>query len=154
MKLFLWVMWAIILSIPFIGDCRMIIPPLSDNIAAPIIKQEEKPIVPEAKPKTVPSSVPELIRHYSKQYWVSEKLAMAIATCESWLNPNAKNKNSTAGGVFQFLDGTFKSSWKKYWIAWNKFDAATNIELAMAKISNEWPAAWNASKNCWKKKLV
>ena len=145
MKLFLWVVGALLLSLPIMAWSRLIMPPLSDNIASPIIKQEEKPIVPK--------SVPELIRHYSKQYSVDEKLAIAIATCESWMNPWAKNKHSTAWWVYQFLSSTFQSSGKKYGIVGDKFDAATNIQLAMAKIANEWPGAWSASKKCWKKML-
>jgi len=31
-----------------------------------------------------------------------------VIECESSWNPNAKNKNSTASGVAQFLDSTFK----------------------------------------------
>jgi hypothetical protein len=31
-----------------------------------------------------------------------------IANCESSLNPLAKNKHSTAGGLFQFTDPTWK----------------------------------------------
>lgn len=150
MKLFLWVVGALLLSMPIMAWSRMIMPPLSDNIAAPIIKQEEKPIVP----KTVPSSVPELIRHYSKQYWVSEKLAMAIATCESWLNPNAKNKNSTASWIFQHLSRYFPARAKKYWFPGaSVFNAEANVAVSIQMLKHEWTRPRNASKHCWSKKL-
>lgn len=154
MKLFLWVVGALLLSMPFMAWSRMIMPPLSDNIAAPMIKQEEKPIVPEAKPKE-PQSVAQLIRHYSKQYWVSEKLAMAIATCESWLNPNAKNKNSSAAGTYQHIQRYWPARAKKYWFAWaSVYNAEANVAVSMWMLRDQGTNPWNASKHCWNKKLV
>lgn len=147
MKLFLLGIWALMLSMPFVAGSRMIVPPLSDNIAAPILQPEEKAA---AKPKTVP----ELIRHYSLKYSVDEKLAIAIATCESWMNPNAKNKNSSAAWVYQHLSRYFPARAKKYWFAWaSVFDAEANVAVSIWMLRDQGTSPWNASKHCRKSKL-
>lgn len=84
MKLLLLALMSIMLFT--IADARFIMPPLSDNIAAP------KFIEPPVETKTVP----QLISHYSAIYKVDEKLALRIATCESGLRPWAKNESSSA----------------------------------------------------------
>lgn len=48
------------------------------------------------------------IKTQALEYGVDEKTALRIADCESDFNPRAKNKNSSAYGVYQFLDKTWK----------------------------------------------
>jgi len=49
----------------------------------------------------------EIIR-LAKEYKVNPETALRIADCESDFNPTAKNKNSSAYGIFQFTAGTWK----------------------------------------------
>jgi len=53
----------------------------------------------------------------AEQYGVDPNVAVGIAYIESGLNPNAKNPNSSAGGIYQFIDGTAA----QYGLS-NKFD--------------------------------
>lgn len=95
-------------------------------------------------------SVADKIRLSAIKHGVDQSLALNIACAESHFNPKARNKNSTAGGVYQFLDGTFASRGKLLWgnlQGRQKLDADDNIELAMSMLATTGTSDWNASKN-------
>lgn len=77
-----------------------------------------------------------------------------IIACESGGNPLAKNKNSTAKGLGQFLDST----WRHYSILrWGEvkdvYDPVLNRELIEWVIENYGTGDWEAdptSYACWK----
>lgn len=97
-------------------------------------------------------SVPELIIKYSDYYQIPSSLTFKIAKCESGYNPLAKNKSSTASGVFQFLNGTWQETRDQMGLNSSlelKLDAEENIKTAIWKIANGGLNAWNASKGCW-----
>jgi len=80
--------------------------------------------------------------------------AQSIAWAESRFNPNAKNASSTASGVFQFLDGTFK----EYCIRRYEFATSTaqkndpNIQIECALRILETPGGeghWYPSRPMW-----
>lgn len=48
----------------------------------------------------------DLFNQYGQQYGLPEDALRVIATLESNMNPNARNPVSSAGGLFQFVDGT------------------------------------------------
>ena len=63
-------------------------------------------------------SISEKIIEYAKEYGADESLALNVACAEScarnkegiiFFNPKAKNPNSTASGIFQFIKGTWES---------------------------------------------
>ena len=92
------------------------------------------------------------IRHWSDKYDVDSKLAIAIATCESDLNPRARSPFSTAKGLFQFIDG----SWKYYGLMkWGTLkgksvlDYEDNAELAVWVMSEFSTKPWDSSRHCW-----
>ena len=62
-------------------------------------------LVAEARELTIE----DLIVSMAKEGGVSPTTALRIAKCESSLNPNARNKHSSAKGLYQFLDGTWKN---------------------------------------------
>ena len=74
--------------------------------------------------------VSEAIKVASAEHGVSEEFLSVIAKLESNGNPKAKNKNSTAAGLFQFID----DSAKEYGIT-DKFDPyqSANAAAAMMK---------------------
>lgn len=74
--------------------------------------------------------IADTIRQVAKQEGVDPETMVAIAQIESGLNPDAKNPNSSAAGLFQFIDGTAK----QYGLA-NKFDPvqATRAAAKLAK---------------------
>ncbi len=56
----------------------------------------------------------DLIREGASRFGVSPTTMLAIAKRESGLNPNAKNPASSAGGLMQFIDGTWAKTVAKY----------------------------------------
>ena len=82
---------------------------------------------------------------------INPDLFLKIAKCESGLNPNAKNKNSSASGLFQFL----KSTWNKTITElkqpnWDIFNPVHNAEAAAYLMSKDGTKHWLESFYCWK----
>ena len=101
---------------------------------------------------STPPSYERTILYYSTLYGVDYRLALAIATCESHVKPRAKNPNSTAKGLFQFLD----SSWEYYGLLkWGTlegrdvYDYGDNAELAVWLMARHGTRDWLASEHCW-----
>ena len=69
-----------------------------------------------------------------------------IVKCESGWKPWAKNPNSTASGLFQFIGST--------WSRWSSpshdvFNPYDNIDVAYKLYKAQGTSPWNASKTCW-----
>lgn len=94
----------------------------------------------------------ELVVKYAKKYNVDAWLALRIWYCESGLRANAKNKHSSASGVYQHLRRYRPARAKKYWRAWaSVFNAEANIAVSMWMLKHQWTSPWNSSRHCWKK---
>lgn len=72
--------------------------------AADIVEVNEKEVPPPVPPKVF-SSVVGIIAEVFGQ---DADRAVRVAIAESGLNPNAKNPNSSATGVYQIIQGTWK----------------------------------------------
>lgn len=72
-----------------------------------------------------------------------------VGRCESGfkLNQNAKNKSSTATGVFQIIIGT----WDSNRCSGERWDFIDNIDCAYKLLKSRGFQPWNASKACWNK---
>jgi hypothetical protein len=92
--------------------------------------------------------IQQLIRAAAAKYGVDGNLMLAIAKCESGFNPNAKNRNSSASGLFQFINSTWRGT-PQGRAGISVFDAHANADAAAWKISQGGLSAWNASKKCW-----
>jgi hypothetical protein len=92
--------------------------------------------------------IQQIIRNAAAKYSVDANLLLGIAKCESGFNPAAKNRNSTASGLFQFIRGTWAGT-PQGRQGISVFDAQANAEAAAWKISQGGLSAWNASKRCW-----
>lgn len=68
-----------------------------------------------------------LIAKKATSYGVDPALALGIAKAESSFNPKAKNKASSAAGIFQLID----SAWDKYGGKGSKLDPEANTDAAM-----------------------
>lgn len=79
---------------------------------------------------------------------VDDDLVVGIARCESNLRWDAKNRTSTASGVFQYLAGTWAntSEGRK---GTSVLDADANVRMAVSHVAAHGTAAWNSSKGCW-----
>lgn len=80
---------------------------------------------PTPAPKPKPQSIPGMIyAAFGPQYGAQ---ALRVARCESSLNPNARSTVSTAKGLFQFLDSTWRGS--PYW-RYSPYNAWASIQAA------------------------
>lgn len=79
--------------------------------------------------------------------------ALKVAWCESRYDPVVKNPDSTAKGVFQFIDGTWEGYGKIFWnndfYTKKPYKYRDNIELALLVMKKYGLGDWAASKHCW-----
>jgi len=71
------------------------------------------------------ADVRQIITDAAKRYGIPPEDMLKMAQIESRMNPSARSPRSSAGGLFQFLDGT----WAQYGRG-SKFDAAANADAA------------------------
>jgi hypothetical protein len=89
-----------------------------------------------------------LINAYSKLYGISLETPLCIAKLESGYNQFSANKHSTAKGVFQYLNGTWKAT-DEGKAGMSVMDADANVKAAvkyMAIHKNTRP--WVAAPQC------
>src|SRR5690606_25428666 len=73
-----------------------------------------------------------------------------IIKCESGGNPKAQNPHSTASGLFQFIDGTWRAyGGTKYSKRAKDATVEQQYEIANKAFAREGYRPWNASKSCW-----
>lgn len=88
---------------------------------------EETPEEPTALPTySKNTKIEDIILDAAERHGVDGRLMLGLARRESSLNPNARNTKSTAGGLYQFLDGT----WKDWGGGKDKMDPAANADAA------------------------
>ncbi len=99
-------------------------------------------------------SVEQIIEDTAKQHGFKDvELLKRIAKCESSLNPQAKNTESTATGIYQYLAGTWEEACKKTghtdWTLEDRTDVEKATRVAIWHISRGELSRWNESKVCW-----
>ena len=88
---------------------------------------DAKGSTPSAKSSsTGGGEIESLLRNKAAEYDIDPDLFVSLAKRESGLRPEAKNPGSTAGGLFQFIDGT----WNRYGNKKDKFDPEANADAA------------------------
>lgn len=99
-----------------------------------------------------------LIEEIKLEAWkanIDPTTTLLIAKCESGLDPQASAApKSSAGGIFQFLHGTFQHYGKLYWgnldyKEKDRFNPHDNIILAVWVIKNYGVKDWSESASCW-----
>lgn len=68
-----------------------------------------------------------------------------VAFCESSYNEKAKNKHSSASGLYQIINST----WSHYGCTGDKFDARDNATCAKKIYDKSGLKPWRASQHCW-----
>jgi hypothetical protein len=92
--------------------------------------------------------VTSLIEYYSTLYGYSAEKAKKIAFCESGYRWDAKNKYSTASGVFQYVRGTWSGT-EEGRNGESPLNADANIRAAIRYLStNQNARPWAASIGC------
>jgi hypothetical protein len=95
------------------------------------------------------SEIIDLMKKYGEQYGVDWRLALAVAKCESNLDPKALNINpdgSRDRGLFQI------NSKYHYTISDEQaFDPEFSIKFFYEKVKQDQLYLWNTSKSCWEK---
>lgn len=89
----------------------------------------------------------------------SVQLTLAIIQAESGFNPNAKNKSSTASGLAQWLDGSFKyyciDRYKLTDSMEEKDNPYVQIECLTRRLAESGGYHdWDASRPAWSKYLI
>jgi hypothetical protein len=90
----------------------------------------------------VPETVEQKIR---AKFGPDADLMLKIATCESGLFPGAKNKTSSATGVFQVMSSAHGV--RRDWLT----DEDINIAIAKHLFDASGTNPWEESKHCWSK---
>jgi hypothetical protein len=75
----------------------------------------------------------------------------AVIACESGGNPAAQNRSSTASGLFQFLDSTWRGLGGKGRA--KDASVAEQYRLANKQFALSGYTAWNPSRSCWSKRI-
>lgn len=113
-----------------------------------------------AAESTIPPEPPtleeQIIREAEAQQ-VDSELAVRIAKCESLgkdgkINPKAKNPGSSASGVFQFIESTWRETINRMGLPADSdvFDASLNIKAGIWLMKRAGGQPWEASSPCWK----
>jgi soluble lytic murein transglycosylase-like protein len=93
-------------------------------------------------PKPTPR---QLVVVYANKYGVDVQTALEVIACESEFNPAAQNPKSSAGGMMQFIDGTWNSVNRIRGTGWtlaDKYDVDKNLDNGMWLVQNEGWHHW------------
>lgn len=105
--------------------------------------QVDKVEITPAEVQTEPPST-NIETYIREKFGASAETMLAIAKCESGLNPSAKNRTSSASGVFQIIKGTWEANTEADWS--ERFDARTNIDTAYTIWSRSGTGPWECKK--------
>lgn len=101
-------------------------PRAAQPAAAPVTASAPAP-APTAAPASSGDSVTDIITAAANRYDQSPSAMLAVARCESHLDPTAVNSRSGAAGLFQFLPGTWRTT---PYAAYSIFDPWANANAA------------------------
>lgn len=116
---------------------------VSGEIGAKIPGEDEKPLLDENRPirTYTASEIEALVLAEFKD----APLMRDIAWYESRFDATAKSKRSSAKGVFQIIDGT----WKDRGCNGDPLDPNDNIKCARKILTKYGLSAWNDSRHKW-----
>lgn len=94
-----------------------------------------------------PETTEQMIRRLASASHLDPDVMVRIARAESGqgLDPAADNPTSTADGLFQIIDGT----WRQFGCQGSKKDAVDNATCAMKIASTSGLHHWDASRPNW-----
>lgn len=143
----IWYILLVLLLIPAV--CVATIRVVSSSLDAQKTAITE-PIILELSEQPTKAEVASYIAKKATQEGVDADTMLRIAKCESGYNYLAKNSNSTASGVYQFLNSTWLNTRVQMGVDKSSvFNAKDNIDTAIWKVKNGGIKAWDASFKCW-----
>lgn len=78
------------------------------------------------------------------------RLIDRVVQCESNYRPEARSPISSAGGLFQFLEGTWRSSAPSFGMGGrSRFEVWPAAWVGSGMIAQGGIGHWNASRHCW-----
>ena len=126
----------------------------TDDTLIAVARQPEPPepvrLPISRRPSTpIPS---DLLRRLVETYMLPADvdLMLRVAWCESGYNINAKNRSSTASGLYQHLKGWWSGAWGVTG-PFDPFNPEQSVKAAAALLyeTSSGISNWNASKHCW-----
>jgi hypothetical protein len=128
-------------------------PVVVERITEPVMASEVEEVeVVEPTPTPKPETVEDII----KAEWGSDaSIGLKIAFCESTYDPKVKNSKSSATGLFQFINSTWRDT--RYRMNLDpsldlRLDPVENARTAYFLYQLRGTQPWNASKHCWEAK--
>jgi len=126
--------------------------PKKFELATETVPATPTPNTPKNTNTNIPTSektltIEEIIKQACDKYGVNYKLALAVAKCESGLNPKARNKNTDSSidrGIYQ-INSRWHPEVTEAQADDPKFAAEFFCKAVIAG-NLEW---WKASKKCW-----
>lgn len=104
----------------------------------------EAPTIPEPPPIQRPLTVQEKIIQEATLVHYSPTRALAIAKAESGFNPKAHNSNSSAKGIYQFINSTWRENCQG-----DVLNEDDNIHCALKLLSTGGESNWSESRFAW-----
>ena len=102
---------------------------------------------PEQAVAPVYSDVEQIIRDAANKYDLDGDRLVAMAQCESSLNPNSVNynyyENGNPSGLFQHISGYYPARAEKYGYSTDVFDAYSNANVSAAMIADGLAHLWS-----------
>jgi hypothetical protein len=135
----------ILLVFVFLGDIAQDEP----QIVSPIYEAQAQEPTPTPTPTPILSKKEMVIKEIEDVFGEQAELAKKVAFCESSLIPQKQSKVSSAKGLFQIIDGT----WRQFKCSGEALNYVDNIKCAK-KIYDYYGSfgtsgGWLASKGCW-----
>lgn len=97
------------------------------------------------------------VAHFAEMYGADVNLALCIVRLESGFNHLAKNKGSSAGGAWQFIDSTWVSTVRrmgKDWTMADKYDMMKNAEAGAWLLAHDGYTHWVVWPSCVKNDMM
>jgi len=116
--------------------------------APEVYVRAEEPPVYYSFPNGAEESIADMIKREAESVGVSPTLAVAIARAESDLIPTAKNKNSSAKGLFQIMNATWEGC------EGDPLNPRDNTLCAMKYLVRGEFWRWKESYNAWSKEYL
>lgn len=85
--------------------------------------------------------------YFATIYGNNPSLVKCLVRHESGFDPTAQNPNSSAGGLFQFIDSTWEETQDRAGVYGDKYDPRVNAELGNWLLANDGPKHWEVYTN-------